>query len=73
LEEFIDFAVVLDAFPRRVIGWSLANHLRASLALEMALGTRQAWPGLVHHSDRGVQYACGDDIGGWNGLAYSQA
>ena len=64
-EEFIYLAVVLDAFSRRVIGWGLANHLRASLALdalEMALGTRQALPGLVHHSDRGVQYACGDYI-----------
>jgi putative transposase len=64
-EAFIYLAVVLDAFSRRVIGWSLANHLRASLALdalEMALGARQALPGLVHHSDRGVQYACGDYI-----------
>ena len=59
-------AVVLDAFSRRVIGWSLAAHLQASLALaalEMALNGRQVAPGeLVHHSDRGVQYACGDYI-----------
>jgi putative transposase len=64
-EEFIYLAVVLDAFSRRVIGWGLANHLRASLALaalEMALGARATLPGLVHHSDRGVQYACGDYI-----------
>ena len=64
-EEFIYLAVVLDAFSRRVIGWGLAGHLRASLALdalEMALGARQALPGLVHHTDRGVQYACGDYI-----------
>jgi putative transposase len=64
-EEFIYLAVVLDAFSRRVIGWGLANHLRASLALEaleMALGARQALAGLVHHSGRGVQYACGDYI-----------
>ncbi|MBO0718998.1 MAG: IS3 family transposase [Rhizobiales bacterium] len=65
-EEFVYLAVILDAHSRRVIGWSLADHLRASLALdalEMALGTRDIIPGgLVHHSDRGVQYACGDYI-----------
>jgi putative transposase len=65
-EEFIYLAVVLDAFSRRVIGWSLASHLQASLALaalEMALQGREVVPGgLVHHSDRGVQYACGDYI-----------
>ena len=66
-EEFVYLAVLLDAFSRRVIGWSLADHLRASLALaalEMALATREVIPGgLIHHSDRGVQYACGDYIG----------
>jgi putative transposase len=64
-EAFIYLSVVLDAFSRRVIGWGLADHLRASLvldALEMALGARQTLAGLVHHSDRGVQYACGDYI-----------
>lgn len=65
-EEFVYLAVVLDAFSRRVIGWCLEDHLRASLALgalEMALSTREVIPGgLVHHSDRGVQYACGDYI-----------
>jgi putative transposase len=65
-EEFVYLAVILDAFSRRVIGWNLAEHLRASLALaalEMALATRDVAPGsLVHHSDRGVQYACGDYI-----------
>ena len=65
-EEFVYLAVILDAFSRRVIGWSLADHLQASLALaalEMALATREVVPGaLVHHSDRGVQYACGDYI-----------
>jgi putative transposase len=65
-EEFIYLAVVLDAFSRRVIGWGLASHLQASLALdalEMALREREvAGGGLVHHSDRGVQYACGDYI-----------
>jgi transposase InsO family protein len=65
-EAFVYLAVVLDAFSRRVIGWSMADHLRSSLAmaaLEMALATRQVAPGsLVHHSDRGVQYACGDYV-----------
>jgi putative transposase len=66
LEEFVYLAVILDAFSRRVIGWSLTAHLQASLALaalEMALAARAVIPGgLVHHSDRGVQYACGDYI-----------
>jgi len=65
-EEFVYLAVILDAFSRRVIGWSLAAHLQASLALEaleMALASRDVTPGgLIHHSDRGVQYACGDYI-----------
>jgi transposase InsO family protein len=63
LEEFVYLAVVLDAFSRRVIGWQVATHLQASLALaavDMALMTRDVVAGgLVHHSDRGVQYACG--------------
>jgi len=62
-EEFVYVAVVLDAHSRRVIGWSLARHLGASLAIEalsMALGERKPPPGLIHHSDRGVQYACAD-------------
>jgi transposase InsO family protein len=62
LEEFAFLAVVLDAFSRRVIGWALEEHLRTSLAisaLEMALRARRPRPGsLIHHSDRGVQYAC---------------
>jgi putative transposase len=63
LEEFAYLAVLLDAFSRRVIGWALGKHLRASLAtaaLEMAITARRPVPGsLIHHSDRGVQYACG--------------
>ncbi len=58
--EFIYLAVVLDAFSRRCIGWCLERHLRSELtlaALRMALATRAVGPGLVHHSDRGVQYA----------------
>jgi len=64
-EEFVYLAVVLDAFSRKVIGWCMAAHLQASLALdalEMALRTREVMPGLVHHSDRGVKYACGDYV-----------
>ena len=63
-EEFAFLAIVLDAFSRRVVGWALETHLRASLAiaaLRMALAARRPPPGsLVHHSDRGMQYACGD-------------
>lgn len=58
--EFIYLAVVLDAFSRKVIGWALGRTLEAELAvsaLRMALAKRQLVPGLVHHSDRGVQYA----------------
>ena len=61
---FVYLAVVLDAFSRKVVGWALADHLAASLpleALDMALVARRPLPGqLVHHSDRGVQYACSD-------------
>jgi putative transposase len=64
LEEFIYLAIILDAFSRRAIGWALEDHLEAGLALaalEMALQARRPQPGsLIHHSDRGVQYACAD-------------
>jgi len=58
--EFVYLAVVLDAYSRRVIGWALGRTLEAGLAvsaLSMALRQRRPAPGLVHHSDRGVQYA----------------
>ena len=58
--EFVYLAVVLDAFSRRVVGWALDRTLQAELvmtALRRALAERQPAPGLVHHSDRGVQYA----------------
>jgi transposase InsO family protein len=65
-EEFVYLAVVIDAFSRRVVGWAMADHLRASLAIDalsMALAERcPAWGSLIHHSDRGVQYACPDYI-----------
>jgi len=65
-EGFAYLAVILDAFSRRAVGWTMADHLRAELALaalDMALAGREVISGgLVHHSDRGIQYACGDYI-----------
>jgi transposase InsO family protein len=64
--EFVYLAVILDAFSRRVIGWELGRTLADKLtmeALRMALDSRSPEPGLVHHSDRGVQYASGDYTG----------
>ena len=51
-------AVVLDCFSRRIVGWSMAEHLRTELvldALDMAIAQRQPGAGLVHHSDHGCQ------------------
>ena len=62
-EEFVYLAVVLDSYSRLVIGWALERTLEAKLAvaaLRMALDKRGAPVGLIHHSDRGVQYACGE-------------
>jgi putative transposase len=59
-EGWLYLAVVLDLFSRRVIGWSMAEHLRTELvlrALRMALGQRAPGPDLTHHSDHGCQYA----------------
>jgi transposase InsO family protein len=61
--EFVYLAVILDAYSRRVIGWELDGTLEDSLtlaALRLALSRRTVTPELVHHSDRGVQYASGD-------------
>ena len=58
--EFVYLAVVLDAFSRRAIGWALGRNLQTPLplaALQRAIDSRQPRPGLVHHSDRGSQYA----------------
>ena len=63
--EFVYLAVILDACSRRVIGWTLGRSLENDLALEAlrrALEQRRPAPGLVHHSDRGVQYASGDYV-----------
>ena len=59
--EFVYLAVVLDAFSRKVVGWALDRTLAARLtvaALHLAIAHRHPAPGLVHHSDRGIQYAC---------------
>jgi transposase InsO family protein len=59
--EFVYLAVILDAFSRKVVGWALDRTLASRLAiaaLEPAITKRQPPPGVVHHSDRGVQYAC---------------
>ncbi len=59
--EFVYLAVVLDAFSRKVVGWSVDRTLQSRLplrALQKAIANRQPPPGLIHHSDRGVQYAC---------------
>ena len=56
-------AVVMDLFSRKIVGWSMMPHLRRELvseALLMALKRRRPAKGLLHHSDRGTQYACGD-------------
>ncbi len=59
-KQFLYLAVILDAFSRRVVGWALDDSLHAPLvlaALRRAIAQRQPGPGLVHHSDRGMQYA----------------
>ena len=60
VREFVYLAVIVDAFSRRAIGWALSRHINTQLsldALRMALKTRTVMPGLIHHSDQGVQYA----------------
>jgi transposase InsO family protein len=61
-EGWVYLAVVLDLASRRCVGWAMRPHLEAELALSalrMAITTRRPAPGLIHHSDRGVHYACG--------------
>jgi putative transposase len=65
LREFVYLAVILDAFSRKVVGWELDRTLATRLAkaaLEKAIAVRQPRPGLVHHSDRGVQYASAEYV-----------
>lgn len=64
-QEFIYLAVILDVYSRRVVGWSISRYLDSSFAvqaLEGALKQRRPAPGLIHHSDRGVQYASGEYV-----------
>jgi transposase InsO family protein len=63
--EFVFLAIVLDAFSRKAIGWELGRTLETKLplaALEAAIASRQPQSGLVHHSDRGTQYASNDYV-----------
>jgi putative transposase len=58
-EGFLYLAFILDVYSRKVVGWSMASHLRTELvaaALEMAIRRRNPSAGLIHHSDRGAQY-----------------
>ena len=62
-EGWLYLATEMDLFSHRIVGWSLSGRLTRALALsalEMAVGLRRPGPGLIHHSDQGVQYACGD-------------
>lgn len=62
-EGWLYLAAVLDLYSRKIVGWSMADHLRATLveeALKMALARRTPTGEVLHHSDRGVQYACDD-------------
>jgi putative transposase len=60
-EGFLYVAAVVDLWSRKIVGWAMADHLRGELcveALKMAIERRRPEEGLLHHSDRGVQYAC---------------
>jgi len=77
-EEFVFLAVILDAYSRRVIGWALERTIEDDLtlrALRMALALRVTEPGLVHHSDRGSQYASNEytDLLKESGIAISMS
>jgi putative transposase len=75
-ESFVYLAVVVDAFSRKVVGHALDNHLQARLplaALDMAIAARNPPPGLIHHSDRGVQYACADYAARLDGRGFQRS
>lgn len=61
MEGWLYLAVVMDLYSRKIVGWSLARNMAVGMvkdALIMAIGRRKPGAGLIHHSDRGVQYAC---------------
>jgi putative transposase len=63
LEGWLYLAIVMDLYSRKVVGWSLDRNMAVEMvkkALIMAIGRRQPGPGLIHHSDRGIQYACNE-------------
>ena len=65
LKGFVFVAALLDRYSRKVIGWAISKRIDAGLcvaALKSALAKRQPPPGCIHHSDRGVQYACGEYV-----------
>jgi len=62
-EGWLFLAGLMDMFSRKIVGWSMAEHMRVELvkdAFTMATTTRTPGPGLIHHSDRGVRYCCGE-------------
>jgi transposase InsO family protein len=77
-EGWLYLAAVIDLCSRKVVGWSMADHMRTDLvsdALRMAIARRSPRPGLLHHSDRGVQYASDgyQKLLGENGIACSMS
>ncbi len=63
LEGWLYLAIVMDLYSRKIVGWSLERNMSVAMvkkALIMAIGRRKPEPGLIHHSDRGVQYACNE-------------
>jgi putative transposase len=75
-QEFVYLAVIMDAFSRKVVRWELDRSLAAQLAinvLQKAVSARKPAPGLVHHSDRGVQYPSLNMGRSWTSTESSQA
>lgn len=65
LTGFVYLAAILDLFSRRIVGWAISRRIDHELclaALDQAVQTRRPAPGCIHHSDRGVQYACGEYV-----------
>jgi putative transposase len=62
-EGWLYLGAVMDLFSKGIVGWSMSDSLKSKIAvdaLDMAIGKRNPQPGLIHHSDRGVQYACSE-------------